>query len=476
MKMIARATVISVVMVALAQMLPHTAAAGEDRASVREAAKHFQRGVTLYGETDYRGALVEFNRAYAIAPSRVVLYNIGETDYQLRDYAGALTTFEKYLAEAGPNDTHRAELEYNVKELRSRVGQLTIMTVPAGAEISVDDRVVGKTPFERPVIVSIGRLKVSASAPGRPSVTRYVDVAAEDNVSVNLELSASAAAVPRLDAPTPAYVVDTPMAPGSDISTSHQTGGSSWRTAGWIATGVFAAGAVGFGLLARKESNDLKTARATSYPTTASTLDRRANRTTTFAVLTDSLAAAAIVVGGLTLYSTLGSGGESELDQRDPGNRVAGSEGDVLISDIRQQGKRDAGVFIKRARSVTTTLVTTALALLVATPACTLFVDRSAAQCQTDSDCKNFGGHPYCQTKDPTQTKGMKPCDGADDCVCVPSKLQPKDCFFGPPGPRRHGSQAFSQPVQFGVPPERPRQPEPSRTVPLVNKVGRNQP
>ncbi|MCL2449171.1 MAG: tetratricopeptide repeat protein, partial [Polyangiaceae bacterium] len=35
----------------------------------REAAAHFTRGVTYYGEGDYPAALVEFDRAYAIAPT-----------------------------------------------------------------------------------------------------------------------------------------------------------------------------------------------------------------------------------------------------------------------------------------------------------------------------------------------------------------------------------------------------------------------
>src|SRR5438046_1076480 len=70
-------------------------------AAVNDAAKHFQRGVTMYTEADYRAALVEFRRAYEIAPNATVLYNIAQTYYQLQDYAGALVTFERYLAEAG---------------------------------------------------------------------------------------------------------------------------------------------------------------------------------------------------------------------------------------------------------------------------------------------------------------------------------------------------------------------------------------
>jgi tetratricopeptide (TPR) repeat protein len=300
--MIARALVV-VVVVTLAQVSsPLRAAADDDSTGVREATKHFQRGVTLYGETDYRGALVEFNRAYAIAPNSAVLYNIGESHYQLRDYAAALTTFERYLATCGAGDSHRAELEGSVRELRSRVGRLMIATTPAGAEVGVDDRAVGKTPFETAVIVNIGRLKVSASLPGRAPVTTYVEVAAEDNLSIALDLPPTAPSAFPPAVTAKALPVDKIPGPGRDSQAADQS--TLWRTAGWIATGTLAAGAITLALVARRESNDLKAAR-NQYPTSPTTLDQKANRTTTFAVLADSVAAAAIVIGGITLYSTL---------------------------------------------------------------------------------------------------------------------------------------------------------------------------
>src|SRR3954469_14619078 len=79
--------------------------------SLKEAGKHFQRGVALYNEADYRAALVEFRRAYDIAPNAAVLYNIGQTYYQLQNYAAALTTLQHYLGEAGPTAPHRHEVE-----------------------------------------------------------------------------------------------------------------------------------------------------------------------------------------------------------------------------------------------------------------------------------------------------------------------------------------------------------------------------
>jgi tetratricopeptide (TPR) repeat protein len=275
---------------------PLTARAAQDGENpIREAAKHFQRGVALYSEADYSAALVEFQRAYALAPNAAVLYNVGETEFQLRDYASALSTFERYLSEANAGDPHRTEVESNVRTLRARVGHLAIVTIPAGADVTIDDRPVGRTPIDRSLLVAVGHLKVTATVGGRSPITRYVDVAAEDNVSVTLEL--------------PAAGGDSASGPVERLSqeqTASPRGSSTLRTVGWIATGMLAAGAIALEVMARKEANDLENAR-NAYPTTVDTLNHHAHLTTTYSIVADSLAAAAIVVGGLTLYTTLAS-------------------------------------------------------------------------------------------------------------------------------------------------------------------------
>jgi tetratricopeptide (TPR) repeat protein len=267
----------------------------EPDAGLGEAERHFQGGVALYLEADYRGALVEFTRAYTLAPNGVVLFNIGETEYQLRDYAAALGTFQRYLFEAPADDKHRPIAEHNIKELSTRVGQLRVVTVPPGATVSINDRVVGESPFQKPIMVTAGRLTVRAALPGRPAIERPVDVAAEDDVLVTMEVPRSAlpASSPL---PVDGMVVDTSPRPPVSSSTL--------RLAGWVATGVLAGGAVTFGLLARNESNDLQQVRR-QFPATTDALDHAASRTKTFSIIADSLTAAALVVGGITLYSTV---------------------------------------------------------------------------------------------------------------------------------------------------------------------------
>src|SRR4029077_20963004 len=115
-------------------------------------------------------------------------FNVGETQYQLRGYAAALATFEHYLVEAPANDSHRTLAEANIKELRGRVGRLRIVTVPPGAEVSIDDKVVGQTPFEKSIVVGVGQVSVKVTRAGRAPVVPPVAVAPEDAVPLTIEL------------------------------------------------------------------------------------------------------------------------------------------------------------------------------------------------------------------------------------------------------------------------------------------------
>jgi hypothetical protein len=277
-----------------------------DESGMHQASRHFQRGVSLYGEADYRAALVEFKRAYALAPNAAVLYNVGETQYQLQDYAGALATFERFLAETVPGDSRKQEVEGDIDVLRARVGHLTVVTVP-GADVTLDDQPVGKSPLDKPLLVSIGHRKVVATLAGRTPVTRFVDVATDDNATITLPLPESS---------EPAAAVAPPSLPSTPVDApppSH--GGSALRVLGWTATGALAAGAITFGVLADRESNTLKAARST-FPTSAATLNHDASLASTYSILADSLAAATIVVGGVTLLSTLMSGPSSGAPTR----------------------------------------------------------------------------------------------------------------------------------------------------------------
>jgi hypothetical protein len=263
--------------------------------ATRDAGKHFQRGVALFNEADYAGALAEFKKAYELAPNPAVLYNIGQTHFQLRSYAAALQTFERYLTEAGPSSEHHAEAEANAETLRARVGKIDIVA-PDGTEVAIDDEVIGKTPLP-PQLAAVGRRKVTLFKDGAQQL-RFAEVSAGETSRVELK----AAGVANADG-TP------PKAADGTASTSPSDGRSSTLPiALWIGAGVLAAGAVTTGVLALGASSDLSDERAKQTGgTTRTKLDDLESKTATLALVTDILAGAAIVTGGVALYVTLTS-------------------------------------------------------------------------------------------------------------------------------------------------------------------------
>lgn len=264
----------------------------------KQASEHFERGVAIYNEADYRAALVEFKKAYELVPNAAVLYNLGQTYYQLQNYAQALVTFRRYLAESGTSPSHEQEVVGIIKTLESRVGKVMVATTPPGAEITVDDELAGKTPLTAAIDVSIGHRKITALRAGSLAETRYVDVAAGDTVTVQIDFAPVAAAT------GPAPLAQQPLPAGASPEGQPRGDHHALIVGGWIATGVLAAGAAATGAFAWHESNLLADERNT-FPASASELNTKSNRVVALSAVADGLTAAAIVAGGVSLYFTL---------------------------------------------------------------------------------------------------------------------------------------------------------------------------
>lgn len=289
-----------------------------------EADGHFRRGVELYKETDYRAALIEFRRAYDLSPAYQVLYNIGETSYQLQDYAAALKTLEQYLSEGGGRlaPDRRAEVEKEVSKLRLRVARMLFVTPLADVEITIDDVSVGKTPFDGAVLVSAGRRKIVASKAGRPSLTKLIDVAGGDTLNVPLALAeADAAPTPTL---LPAPTVPTP--PPAVVPV--------WP---WVTTGALAAGALVTGILALGASSDLR-GKLDAFPANADDITSARGTTKAFALTTDVLLGAAAVMGGVSIYLTVARRGSPDQSEKQ-------GRGPAVLLGVTPGGARVLGTF-----------------------------------------------------------------------------------------------------------------------------------
>lgn len=275
-------------------------ARAEGEPTAKEASRHFQRGVDLDNEGDYRGALVEFKKAYALLPRASVLYDIGQTEYQLQDYAAALRTLERFLAETGPGAAHRREVEDAVEVLRGRVGRVAVSVDRADCDVTVDEQPAGTTPLPQPVTVSIGRRHVGVACPGRARVVRDVDVAAADTVRVELALGTPPAA-------SAASIASAPRASDAPRGFARSTVVTTWTI-----TGALGAAALGLYAAAIVESRQLGTLRA-SYPVTQDQLDGKARAVSRFALAGDVAFAAAALGAGVATYMGMNARPERSL-------------------------------------------------------------------------------------------------------------------------------------------------------------------
>jgi hypothetical protein len=286
----------------------HAQAAGTKEAA-DEAGSRFRRGVELFKEADFRAALIEFRRAYQLAPNYRVQYNLGQCYLELQDYAGALRSFERYLSEGGSQvpAARRTSVEGEIQKLQPRVARIEITTNVPGAEIRIDDDVVGTTPLAQAVLVSAGRRKISAEKSGAPTTSKTIDVAGGDKITVALQINEAGAPTPPQTVVTPTNPSEAPRPAPPESPKKTEEGGKSVPWIGWGITGALAVGAGVTGVLALGAKNDLKTKEDT-FPGNASDIDDARGKVKTFALVTDILAGGAVVAGGISLYFTLAGG------------------------------------------------------------------------------------------------------------------------------------------------------------------------
>ena len=340
-----------------------------DRTKVSQARAAFKRGIELYKERDFDAALVELKRAYALVPSIKILYDLGQVSYQRHDYAGALRYFRRYLTEGDGEiaPDRQREVAEDIGRLEMRFGRLEVQTLDEGAQVLVDDVVVGKTPLVTLIPVSSGARRISLVARTGEQRTRLVKVAGGEIVRVYFPRfdakiaapgSASAKAPPRAlatapaprtsaaatDAPPPAAALAVPVAEPAHITTSlpipapptfapadppltaapaspmteepalslaaappppppRTRGHSSSIWRSWAVTGVLAAGAATTGVLALLSKHDLD-AQLVMFPPRDADVDYYDRRTRGFALATDGLLIGASIMTAISFYLT----------------------------------------------------------------------------------------------------------------------------------------------------------------------------
>lgn len=282
--------------------------------AVKEAGKRYEAGLSLYSEGEFKLAAIEFERAYSVVPDYRVLYNIGQVRIQLGEYARARRALEQYLKEGGEkvSQERRTAVENDLQMLAGRTATLTVVTNTPGAEIVVDDRVVGTAPLAEPLLLDAGEHRVLVRAPGREPKEQRITLAGLDTADISFDL---------------VKVTDRPTTIVQQVKGPEKSNHTAWMWGSWSATGTLAVGATVTGLLGIKAANELDDLRS-DPKATRSNLDSTQRRARTLLLAADVLGAAALAAGGVALYVTLSGDGEAEKPQpKKAGPRVQAAVG-----------------------------------------------------------------------------------------------------------------------------------------------------
>jgi hypothetical protein len=228
-------------------LLAPAAVRADDRSHANDASAHFERGTTYYGEGDYAAAVVEFRKAYDLAPAWQVLFNLGQSYFQLRDYANALLTLRRFASEGGDRipKEDRTTLDNELPDLANRVGRVVVQSNERGASVLVDDQPSGNLPLAEPLWVSAGLRKITVVAEGHAPLQRNIAVTGGDTLTVQLDFSEGATA--------PIEAVTTPRElPEHRGALDHTAAYVTWAVAG----AGLAAGGV-FGVLTMSDKSKL---------------------------------------------------------------------------------------------------------------------------------------------------------------------------------------------------------------------------
>jgi hypothetical protein len=216
----------------------------------RSAAKaRFEQGVEAYRSHRYAQAVRWFLEADRLAPSPALSYNIARAYDRIDDTSAALRWYRDYLRR-GPDTGNASEVRARVTALStllSRKGfqQLSLMSAPTGADVSIDGREVGVTPYTGEFALGVHRVVITLK--GHREVLADVKLLANEpkDFSVNLQPS-----------PDYASVSAASFDSRSGAERRSPTGPRRFGVAPWIVLGSGAAllgGGLVFELLRRSE-------------------------------------------------------------------------------------------------------------------------------------------------------------------------------------------------------------------------------
>jgi len=159
--------------------------------SLAGAAKaDFEAAKLLANDRDFAGALIKFQSAYEASKDPRILWNVAFCQKNLRHYAKVVTTLKRYIAEGGAllsagdkNDAQ--ELIATIEPFTTRA---TIHVSQDGAQVFVDDELVGTSPLANALVLDIGERHLRIIKDGSRTYEKALIVGGGAELTVDVAL------------------------------------------------------------------------------------------------------------------------------------------------------------------------------------------------------------------------------------------------------------------------------------------------
>ncbi|MFT3754934.1 MAG: PEGA domain-containing protein [Pseudoxanthomonas sp.] len=170
-----------------------------------------QQAVLALATRDFGKAQRALSAAYRLQPSAETLYLLGVTALSSGDAVGAQDLMRRYLAEVGSGGdaTRHTEAQRIAERPRAVSGEVRVLG-PAAAFVLVDDKLVGRLPLVRPLLVATGTHALTIEQPGG-TVTGNIEVLAGQGLEAQLPAAGTTLQVRRL--PTVFVATKTALEP-----------------------------------------------------------------------------------------------------------------------------------------------------------------------------------------------------------------------------------------------------------------------
>jgi tetratricopeptide (TPR) repeat protein len=271
--------------------------APDDPARREEAKTRYAEGAEAYRAGKFMEAVELFLAADRLAPSPALSFNVARAYEKLIEPARALEHYRAYVRR-GSEPEHEQAVRKRIVELEGvlearGVQQLSVLSEPSGANVLIDGRAAGPTPWTEEL------------APGAHTILVAKDGYVEERREIVLETTRAldvTVVLARAATPAPPPRSAAPGASSTDFEPESESG--SFRHGPWVTLGLGGAALVGAGIfevLRRSAEEDAKSTPQARFADYEDRYDRAQAHQTTSRVLAAS-GAVLVLAGGVWAF------------------------------------------------------------------------------------------------------------------------------------------------------------------------------